>query len=797
MKVPLLLVLLAGAALAEEPLQPADERRGVAFSDRQVLDGEALDHLPATGSISNVMSRVFLSPLFSLEESMGFSDLEHERMSVIGNSALWTQWRLETLNLTDPFFDGAAAFKVPFLFLTEIEQLNAESARHEFGGGARLGVSPRAGRPTRAAQVSFGVGGVGDTIPFAEQISDFITTAHTRSRAVQPAPERRRFLGRLQAGLMDTEQLGRFTVRSAVEVDGQARRHVDFPLPDRAQPGVPYTERGLRVSAITELAPEDRAWRVLALGEYRQRDHLFAERRYGRSETMGLQSGGALLGVMTDSLRAGLTFKHDRLTPVVPGFSRELYDLDGEGLFPFVPAGAMNSLRLDLGYRAFSFYASSDTRLLAWSGAPTRAHALTWEGAPAGSVTLESRPTTTIVGSQRVGYLRSWTHGNFELSVDGYAVLNHAHAAGARDGLVFPDLGAEVLAVLQVRPWFQPFLSIGKTPISVSTQNALAVTPGYSSATQRRADGRVMQTLGADFASIDPALRGASTYSVVFGVTSRFLEKWKVSLQGIARAWHSMPRFVFDGAPEDFGHFNGDVFFLDGPSTRFRLVNDPFNETPYGGMVQLEVARLRDENGFFNASFSAANFFGHPPSGNGPFGNDIGLIDQLGANPNDRYRSFSYTDADRAFILKVGAGKRWWRTLWTSIAIFFKDGQPFAYYDPHFLDGQLALRRNSNRGSPLQIHSPLLGWREDYQIEVDLRVSYDFELTAGWHLRAAAVCANCLDLGNEVSERHWAPYDRSALEMQLPRSLNLSLQLLEVPRARRPDTAAASPVTGP
>jgi hypothetical protein len=779
----------ASSAAAQQPEpqqadpQPYQERRGISLVDRLVVDGTALDHLPSNGSISNVMSRVLLPPISSLEESMGYSDIEPERMTIVGNSALWTQWRLEGLNISDPFFDGAAAFKVPFVFLSEIELVTSESPRHPFGAGVLFGVAPSPTRPTRAAKVSFGIGGVGGTMPFAERISDFITTAHARSRATQPEEDRRRLLGRLQASLLDTETIGRHTLRYAVEVDGNARHQNEFPTADRAQASRPFTERSLRVSGIAELAPEDRSWRAFALGEYRQRDNLFIERRFSRGETHGLSSGGLMLGFVTDSLRAGLTFKHDRLTPVDPAFSRELLDVDGEGPFPFIPGGAMNSARLDLSYRKFDFYVASDTRLLAWSGSPTQVHPLTFEGAPVGSMTVESRATTTVVGSHRLGYSRSWVLNRFELAVDGYALVNHANALGTSSALVFPDVGAEVQGVLHLRPWFQPFLTIGKTPISISSQNALVVTPGHLTATERLEDGRLVQTLGADFSRITPGLRAPNIYSVVFGFSSQLGEKWKLTLQGIAKAWHSLSRLTFDGAPQQFGHFTNGVFFFDGAPTRYTLVNDPFGETPYGGMVQLQVARRQDENGFFDFSFSAANFFGHPPIGNGAFGNDIGLVDWLGANPNARYRSLSNTDADRAFILKLVGGKRLWRTLWGSFGIFYKDGQPFGFSDSFVENGQVVFRRNTNRGSAMQISSPLIGWREDYQIEVDLRVSYDVALSPGWNLRAALIVANVLDLGNEVSERHGPPFDRSSLELQLPRSLNFSVELIDVPRA--------------
>jgi hypothetical protein len=778
----LLCIALVGscAPVSAQPvstIEPADERRGLAFSDRLVVDGALLDHLPSTGSYANVLSRVMLPAIYSHEESMGFSDIEPERFSITGNSPLWSEWRLEDFNLSDPFFDGAAAFKVPWLFVSELELLQAESPRHRFGGGLRLGVAPVAGRPRRAAKVGFGIGGLGNTIPFAEPISDFITTAHTRSRAVQPEEDRRRFLGRLQASLLDSGRLGAFTLRGAAEVDGAVRHHLEFPGFERDQAGRPYDERTLRVSGIAELAPEDRAWRLLALSEYKQRDHLFTERKFSRAETVGLQSGGLLVGFAKGGLHAALTFKHDRLTPTVRDFSRELNDLDGEGYFPFVPTGAMNSVRFELGYRVQDVYALSDTRVLGWSGGRTSTHPLTFFGMPAGTMTVASRPTTTLVGSHRLGWSKTVTGGRLELAFDGYAVVNHFEAAGS-PGLVFPDVGAEIQGVWHLARAFQPFLSFGKTPLPITSQNALALTPGHFTATQRLADGRHVQTLGGDVTRIDPGY-GPSIYSGSIGFTSRLGEKWKVSLQGIAKAWHSLHRLTFDGPPERYGRFTDGIFYFDGAPTAYRLVTDPLHETPYGGQIQLEVARLRDENGFFTFGFSAANFFGHPPFGNGAFGNDIALIDWLGANPNARYRALSNTDADRAFILKCLGGLRFWRTLWGSFAIFYKDGQPFGFYDTFVEDGQVAMRRNSNRGSAMQISSPLIGWREDYQVEVDLRLSYDFSLGAGWQLRVAGVVANAFDLGNEVSERFGPPFDRSALELQLPRSATLSVELFE------------------
>ena len=118
------MVLLVALPLSAQPVaavEPPGERRGLAFSDRLIIDGALLDHLPSTGSYANVLSRVVLPAIYAHEESMGFSDIEPERFSITGNSPMWSEWRLGNFTLTDPFFDGAAAFKVPWLFVSEVE----------------------------------------------------------------------------------------------------------------------------------------------------------------------------------------------------------------------------------------------------------------------------------------------------------------------------------------------------------------------------------------------------------------------------------------------------------------------------------------------------------------------------------------------------------------------------------------------------------------------------------------------------------------------------------------------------
>jgi hypothetical protein len=775
---PTFLLLLGLTATAS-----ADEFRGVGLPNREALDGTALEQLPTADSLHQVLAQQFLTALFTSEESLGYSDLEPARLTLTGNSAQWTHWRLETLQLTDPLFDGAEAFHVPWAMLASIDVANAESARNHFGGGVHLGVAPSATKPRAGVTVSFAAGGAGGMFPGAQALDHFFTGKHPLDRAEPPDADRQRLVGRVTLSAFDTVALPHgLTLRGAVELSAEERHHVSYASGDGTANGQPYEEHGNRATALLELAPEDRHWRAYLLAEFLQRDNLFAERGFTLGETQGLATGGLLAGLVAEHFRAGLTWKHYATTPVDPDFARDLNDVDGEGRFPYVPTGSMNALRLDLGAHALGFYATVDGRVLAWSpDEGTTTHALTWLGTPMGAMSVSSHATTTVIGEHRAGWAHVFEFERWEVALDGALALDHAQAKGFSTWL--PGVSAKADVVAKVSRYFEPFAALGYTPVGLTSQLGLMMTPGYFTGAQTLANGQLMQTFGGEYTRVDPTLRGATSSAIALGARSHFAEKWNASVQGIGKIWHDVPKLTLDGASEQYGHFTDGVFYFDGQPTRYLLTNTPGNQTAFGGSVHIDVSRLDDGVGFFRAGFTASSFVGSPPPGNGAWANDVGVLDWNGANPNASKNAFSTLDSDRAYVLRLSGGRRLWKNLWGSFLIAFRDGQPFSFYDTAIENGQLASWMTQPRGSPLKGSSPLLGWREDFQAVIDVQLSYEVPLDARWSMRVKVIGANLFDLNNETAERQ-APggfgVSRSSLTTQLPRSVSFAVELLQL-----------------
>ncbi|MBX7100523.1 MAG: hypothetical protein K1X89_22590, partial [Myxococcaceae bacterium] len=609
------------------------------------------------------------------------------------------------------------------------------------------------------------------------------TGAHPSQREVPPDPDRERLLGRGRLEAFQTSKVrGDLTLRLAADVELQRRHLLSFASGDAQLNATHYEERGERATAMAELAPEHRRWRAYLLTEVLHRDHFYAERGFSLPETQELTQGGFLAGFVGEHVRAGLTWKRYVTRANDRDFSRELNDVDGEGRFPFEPAGMMNATRLEVSANGGGFYVGGDLRLLDWAPDGDSRHALTWLGAPYGTMSVHSSPTSTWVGEHRAGWARVFELGTFELAVDGALALGLAQASGVSVGLPGGAVKADVIA--RLRPAFEPFLAVGWVPVGLTSQLALALTPGYFQATQALVSGREVQRYGGEYTRVDPALRTASIGAAAIGFRSRFATTWRASFQGIIKIWDGVPRFELDGPPSRFGHFTDGAYFFDDPRTRYILTNTPRELTPFGGTLQAQLSRVNDGDWFFNVSLAASSFFGSPPPGTGPWANDIGIVDWNGANPNAAKNAFASVDGDRAWVARLGGAYRFWRTLWGSVLVAFRDGQPFSLYQSAMENGQLATWQARLRGSPLRVERPLLGWREDFQCVVDVQVGYDVRLDASRTLRLKLIAANLFDLDNETAERGTPGPDglgRSALTTQLPRSLAFGLELLETP----------------
>jgi hypothetical protein len=757
-----------------EPRQPLSILLGDPFEVGPLL----LQRLPAEASVESLLDRVFQPVVFQLPESGGFSAPDPQKLSIYGDSWAWNRWHFNGVDVSDPFFSGASALRVPTPLLTGIGLEYNEDPRN-LGGGEGVSLHGRIDasdpRPTAGVMLTFpDAGGI---FPLGKAVASGL---HATERAIPPPDARRRFASNIEARASTTEDIGTLDLRFGIEALHGARRYLEFDPLTAAQSGA-FDESYTIVSAGVLVAPKSRAYDAWILGEYRRRDNLYDELYFAPGATAEHESATLSAGIaIPHTLHAGLTLKAFSIEARDRSFSQELITPSGEALEPWYPSGRFFAGNLDATLEGSTLYLTTNDRFLAFS--PSRAswsNLLTDQGAPYGRIDWRSNGTFEVIGHKRIGTADHLASGPFSFAYDAFASLAYGLNDRLVNSLVFADVGVGIEARYQPIAPLSFFLHAAKTPAPITGELVRLLDPNYLSGSRYLGASELIDTTGGDRIRAGSGLRETNIYTLALGLSAKLLEGWRFQFQGLLKLYRDTPWIAYDGTPSQYGRFVDGIFYLgDGPKS-YRLVNDPLplgQQPEYFGL-HFQLANLSSDAYFVSMGFSVVAAVGVSPFGNGPTVNDAAAVDWSSANPNTLLNGYADLDGDRLYVLKSLFGWRIADRLWAVLDARFMDGEPFAFFLEHQDRGQVALTYAGTRGSPLK-GPPLSGPRKDSHLEVDLRVQYSTAIL-GPELRAALWIANLLDFGNELAELSNANgrTQRDALELEIPRSIMLSLEL--------------------
>lgn len=754
--------------------------------DRQSRVRGLLQLLPSSGAYENLFELVFQPVSYSLEEIGGFTIADPQRMTIYGNSSLWTTWSFNDLDISDVFFSGAASLRVPYRFLSEVSIRFGEDPRSSSFEGPVL--RSRAGENSGGLRfaLSHTLPDAGGIIAPAVGIAGVLSETHPIERDIPPPRERRRFASHLSASAVHDAELESSYLKYGFEVHRGARRFLDFKLADGSLDHV-FDEDFTIASASLELRPKSGAYRIYLLSEYDFRDHLFAEIHHAEAETAKYQSGALFLGVDWGDLAAGATLKYFEVQHNQLEFTRELVDPDGEALSPFYPDGKYFTANLDFSYLQPLFYVRANNRILSFvPGQEHWSNPLTFRQQPYGRIDWESRSAFEAFGQERIGLMDRADLWGTTLTYNVYFAGTYAVNASLTNSLFFPDLGAVGSIDFPLSDTVVPFFTLAKTPVPITSDLVRRLDPAYLNGRQflaaRRSGGdggpeRLIDTTGGSSMTVAPSLSPTNIYSVAAGVRLEPWRRWRLELQGLLRMYRNTYWVSFRDGADANGYFVRGRFFLRDGSHQYVLNNYPLHPLPMYLALQAQLFRIESERFVASVALSVSTAFGGTVFGNGVSANDIGVVDTSMANPNSAINAFSNLDSDRAFLLKALAGYQIAPGLWVFGTLRYKDGKPFAYYDYLESDGQVAISYASHKGSPLTSR-PLIGPRGDFRLNIDAKVQYMFR-AGGLKLSAAVTASNLLDLGSELSELFTdrGRRSRSALELEIPRSLIFDLEV--------------------
>ncbi len=215
-----------------------------------------------------------------------------------------------------------------------------------------------------------------------------------------------------------------------------------------------------------------------------------------------------------------------------------------------------------------------------------------------------------------------------------------------------------------------------------------------------------------------------------------------------------------------------EIFFYDRPFKDFTLSNQTFDKDPFYAQALLQLTGGKKDRWIYSFSFLAHMGMGTTMFGNGPGANDFGLVDESQSNPNSWINGHGRLDGDRGYMAKMFFGWYWFKNLFLSVSIKYRDGNPFAFFEHLSKYEQRVIYYQTIKAE--DEHGVKGGPREDYVADISIKLHYKFRL---FNRNAAIGLSffNWLDSGSELSEYVFSGGSRDAVELQIPRSFRLTL----------------------
>ncbi|RMF11645.1 MAG: hypothetical protein D6761_13920 [Candidatus Dadabacteria bacterium] len=719
------------------------------------------------------LDQVAPEAVFVLDESGGFAEIDPWWVSLLGDSPMWTRWRLVGVDVSDLWEPGTTALR-PAADLVSMPRLRDATL-----GGPSIDIGFAADTRLRAA-LAWQHGKAGDLWPPAHQIMAALSGAHPRDRELRPVSVRPRLLDPVRVIAVGRDHQGDGRVFSSLWV-GKRRFPVFSPV-TRDTVAEPLFA-GIEDEAFAAIQA---GW-ILAGGrrglmlDVRVREREGMER--WRTPEQSFRGRHVAAGGWSDiggwSLGALLQVRGKR-SPVTD-YSVDLHDPDGQETEPWrTPAGTVAAGRLEA---ARQFDAVAVTAMLELAGyrphTQRRVHPLLFEGRPYGRAEVVSSSRTLARPTVEVHWANAFSGMRVTGAVDaGGLAAAMLQSGGNPIGLADWQAGLSLYWAAQRR--IAPFFRLRKVAVRPDPLLQQHITPGLvdTKIWRESAVGDVLErTTGGGFISVPSISDLPDIYAAALGFALPVRRWWRIRVIGTTKLYTDLWRLRFDGDPGDYGYTVSDVFYYrDGP-TRYRLVHNRRQPGLHYG-VHLQWLGERPEVFRFAWTFSAYNVIGRPVPGNGPLANDLGIVDESGANPNSDIHGLANLDVDRAFNTKIAAAVPIWRPVWLWLFATHYDGTPFTFYYAHEDNGQVAWVADQHRGSPFTFVGPLIGAREDFRLNVDAKLEATVAMKrVGLRIWFAAY--NLFDFSNELVEmQSRAGRDgRLTLVQEIPRAVEFGLEL--------------------
>jgi hypothetical protein len=447
------------------------------------------------------------------------------------------------------------------------------------------------------------------------------------------------------------------------------------------------------------------------LFSFTSRDHLFAERYFGRDETAKLTATAfSVYGkkeTKTMCYNAGINFSHKNIKHNYPGFERNLLDYDGEGLEPWYPGMNFFEWSVHFKYKKrfnrnfgfvfdffdgigilsphersfqnYIYYQSSDRNR-------SNLYRLDWNSNPFTAGLL--RNNAMLIYNRVSNNKRFTAELKTGTTLQGFLIRELS--------VIKMNVEAHLLLGYRFTHFITLNVSAGRKPVPFNFEQVRFLSSDYLSGDIYfwNYHNRFYSNTGGASHSISDNITQPSVFYLDVPMLFDIGQYNRITLTGQYRLFNDLWTVNYDKDPSHYGHFeeiDGEQVFFQDPgkihyvveNTSTSLMQEATGNTgilfskPFYAGSTLRYARESNKL-YFSASVTAYMVVGSGALGNGFMHNNIGLLSESMANPNNNLNSIGRLDTDRSYLGKLFVSWALHPNLTLAFEFSYRDGQPIS-----------------------------------------------------------------------------------------------------------------------
>ena len=762
------------------------------------FDQFLIDHAPGGYFYPFIIENYVPDATFLIEENNGFSLIDNPRVYFEGDSFVNFNWLYNGLNINSALNDGSPGVLLPFSSVTSYRMQGESPLFHDYGMNFLSEIPQENFSRLMASSVYTDLGGYWLTF--------MIQPNHPKTRADRLYSTRRKINTNYFLDYTLNKKFTNSHLSVAFTYFDIQRQFNDFNTYDAT-----FDEDGKLFLANTRFRKnlKNGYYDIFGVFNYLDRSHQQAEIGNYPQETIGKERYALLTGFALEkkklALKLSFLLEKENLSPYENNFTKDLIDNDGDGIYPFGDTGELKmgefsgtTVNLNLKYqvtnpgshRPVTIDTFADVRYSTIKGDET-IHDYN-------AVSFNNNPYLVVLWNRGNTYQNSNLNARIGMNIG--ADISKDVSLLAKlflnyDGLNFDNTSNNLtfftpafdIGLLLFKTRRSRFLfSFGILPYDIreNTNFFLESERPYGalhwwhdtngdSSYQPGEEGDIFAYTGGRYHFVDENISAPRKERLLLHFSTPLSKHFTFNIKAIYKRIKNPFRVKFN---REYGFYetyeNYEIYFFDKPFRDYYLSNGGYEKDPFYAQLLLNFQGRRADKWFFSFSFLAHMGMGDTAFGNGPGSNDIGIIDESQANPNSWLNGFGRVDGDRGFVAKGYFGYYLFKKLFLAVSLKYRDGNPFAFFSTLSRYNQWIIYYSTIKAENEK--GVKGGPREDYVADVSVKLSYWFKLFN----RDAVIGLsfyNVLDFGAELSEYVFSGGTRDAVELQIPRSIRLTL----------------------